>query len=682
MRTTAVLSVVFLLAAATGLAVARASHRRDAPMATGLTVSALGIAGTSIDAVFELLVPSVAFHLAVESFSIVTSGLIVVGWAYFVAYFSDYEWVVKGRRIYLIAAPFFVIGGAFWIEGTHSLLAGGASTASLIVADRAAWYDAFDTYGYGITLLSLAALAVRAAERNQLYRRQAGILITAPIPPILVDQAGNVDVLPVAADLTPIGFAVTSLIMLYALYHRDLLEIVPIARETTINNIEDEVIAINNDDMVATVNDAATEMFDVTDDVLGSTLSDAFSEWPELVEAVERGEETTAALNDGRFVTVSLPPIRKRGVDIGTLVHLRDVTEKVEKQREIREKTERLERQNEHLDEFAGVVSHDIRNPLSIARGYTEEVARQVDDDAAVRKIRRSHERIETIVDDLLTLTRKGQQVDNAEAVSVEPVAEAAAQTAGVPDESLAFDGPETLWADPARLQELFENLFRNSVEHSSTSNRSSTDDTVEHGSTCDQNAARSDDTVEHGSTSGRTSSDDIDARAVGDADEPASDDGQVRGIASGDAERYDADADPDLDVAGYADAADGGTSGGYSPGRSNLADRTSRRANAADVTADDLTVRVGPLEDRDGFYVEDDGPGIPESERAKVLDRGYTNAQGGTGLGLSIVKSIAEAHDWELRIAESDAGGAQFEFLTDETDGDISAAGISAEGS
>jgi signal transduction histidine kinase len=678
MSITAVLSVVFLVAAGTGLAVARASHRRDAPMATGLTVSALGIAGTSVDGVFELLVPNVAFHPTVEGVSLVTSGLVVVGWAYFVAHFIDYERAVKGRRIYLIAAPFFVIGGAFWIEGVHSLLTGRSSATPLIVGARAPWYDVFDTYAYGISLLSMAALVVRATERNRLYRRQAGLLVLAPVPPILVDQASNADVFPVAAELTPVGFSVTSLIMLYALYYRDLLEIVPIARETTINNIEDGVIALNDDRVVATVNDAAKEMFDVTDDVLGRTLSDGFSEWPELVEAVALGEETTAALSDGRFVTVSLPPIRKRGVEIGTLVHFRDVTEKVEKQREIREKTERLERQNEHLDEFAGVVSHDIRNPLSIARGYTEEVARQVEDDRSVEKIRRSHDRIETIVDDLLTLARKGRQVDNAEAVAMEPVAESAAQTAGVPDGSLTLDGPDTLWADRARLQELFENLFRNSVEHGSTGN---------------QNASRSDDAVEHAPTgswkssedasdpvaprpAGHSESDESDALGGDIADERADGNGPVGDTERGGAERYDADANRDASAS--LDATDGGASGRYTPGHSNLADRTSRRTDAADVTADDLTVRVGSLEER-GFYVADDGPGIPESERAQVLERGYTNAQGGTGLGLSIVKSIAEAHDWELRITDSEDGGARFEFLTEEPEADISAA-VSAE--
>ncbi|MFW6003806.1 MAG: sensor histidine kinase, partial [Halanaeroarchaeum sp.] len=72
------------------------------------------------------------------------------------------------------------------------------------------------------------------------------------------------------------------------------------------------------------------------------------------------------------------------------------------------------------------------------------------------------------------------------------------------------------------------------------------------------------------------------------------------------------------------------------------------------------VEVTVGAL--AGGFYVEDDGEGIPADERDAVLNDGYTTA-GGTGLGLSIVEHCADAHDWELVVAESAAGGARFEF-------------------
>ena len=82
---------------------------------------------------------------------------------------------------------------------------------------------------------------------------------------------------------------------------------------------------------------------------------------------------------------------------------------------------------------------------------------------------------------------------------------------------------------------------------------------------------------------------------------------------------------------------------------------------NVAEHVGADATVRVGTLDD--GFYVADDGPGIPEDERERVLDLGYTTAEEGTGFGLAIVNEIAEAHGWSVRITESAAGGTRFEI-------------------
>ena len=85
---------------------------------------------------------------------------------------------------------------------------------------------------------------------------------------------------------------------------------------------------------------------------------------------------------------------------------------------------------------------------------------------------------------------------------------------------------------------------------------------------------------------------------------------------------------------------------------------------NALDHAGPDVTVRVGAT-DR-GFYVEDDGPGIPETEREKVLEAGYTTAEDGTGTGLAIVTETVDQQGWEIDIRESEAGGspgARFEF-------------------
>ena len=82
---------------------------------------------------------------------------------------------------------------------------------------------------------------------------------------------------------------------------------------------------------------------------------------------------------------------------------------------------------------------------------------------------------------------------------------------------------------------------------------------------------------------------------------------------------------------------------------------------NAVEHAGNDVTVRVGEL--GDGFYVEDDGRGIPEGKREAILEHGMTDLVHGTGLGLTIVREMARIHGWTLEVTDGPDGGARFEF-------------------
>ena len=75
------------------------------------------------------------------------------------------------------------------------------------------------------------------------------------------------------------------------------------------------------------------------------------------------------------------------------------------------------------------------------------------------------------------------------------------------------------------------------------------------------------------------------------------------------------------------------------------------------------MTVALGALSERRGFYVADDGPGVPAGKREEVFDAGHTTSEPGTGFGLSIVSEIAAAHGWTVSVTDTDNGGARFEF-------------------
>jgi signal transduction histidine kinase len=84
---------------------------------------------------------------------------------------------------------------------------------------------------------------------------------------------------------------------------------------------------------------------------------------------------------------------------------------------------------------------------------------------------------------------------------------------------------------------------------------------------------------------------------------------------------------------------------------------------NAVEHGGEEVTVQVGALDDASGFYVADNGVGIPEESQGKVFDSGYSSATDGTGFGLAIVKEIVDAHGWMIRVTENSEGGARFEI-------------------
>jgi signal transduction histidine kinase len=50
---------------------------------------------------------------------------------------------------------------------------------------------------------------------------------------------------------------------------------------------------------------------------------------------------------------------------------------------------------------------------------------------------------------------------------------------------------------------------------------------------------------------------------------------------------------------------------------------------------------------------------------REEIFETGYSTREEGTGFGLNIVERIVEAHGWEIRVTESESGGARFEIQT-----------------
>lgn len=128
-------------------------------------------------------------------------------------------------------------------------------------------------------------------------------------------------------------------------------------------------------------------------------------------------------------------------------------------------RNEELKRQNDRLEKFASILSHDLRNPLNVADGYVEVLQDEYDDEHFDR-IAAAHDRMAQIIEETLLLARSGQMIDDPEPVSLAELLDRCWANVETKAATLEIESTATIVADADRLQHLFENLFRNAVEH------------------------------------------------------------------------------------------------------------------------------------------------------------------------------------------------------------------------
>lgn len=153
----------------------------------------------------------------------------------------------------------------------------------------------------------------------------------------------------------------------------------------------------------------------------------------------------------------------KDGLDEDTLARtLRYAVERHQQEEE-------LKRQNERLDKFASVVSHDLRNPLNVAKGRLTLIQEECDS-THIDDVAQAHERMEALIDDLLTLARQGETIDTSTAVELDALINECWRNIETPHADIRVETNQAIYADANRFKQLLENLFRNAIEHNTNS--------------------------------------------------------------------------------------------------------------------------------------------------------------------------------------------------------------------
>jgi signal transduction histidine kinase len=335
-----------------------------------------------------------------------------------------------------------------------------------IVRGRAYWAMALL-----VQLLVLYSI-YRLAEHLLATQRRGGIqlvlFVLGALSVLGIENASQwTDVLPVAGfPHATLGMFVFYVCTALALFRFRLLDAKPVARTTVIEDLQNPVLVVDERNRVVDYNEAATDVWPALHERIREPFSVACPDLAHEVALEPTESATRVTLTRGgetRYYAATVSAVTVGGETTGWhSVLLRDVTE-------LQRSRDQLEAQNERLNKVASTVSHDLRNPINVAAGHVQLLETKLDDDELldhVETARRTHDRMLDIIDDILTLAREGETVEETERVDLAGVAREAWEHTDTREGTLTVERDCLFRADRSKLLTIFENLFRNAFDH------------------------------------------------------------------------------------------------------------------------------------------------------------------------------------------------------------------------
>ncbi|MBN2149676.1 MAG: PAS domain-containing protein [Anaerolineales bacterium] len=378
------------------------------------------------------------------------------------------KWVLRGLWAIPLLTWIMVLTndlhGLFW----SSIYPMPGAGAGVYVYEHGIWFWLTLTYNYLLILGGTLLLIFFAARVVRLYRRQTVALVAGVLVTWLANGVYLLGFTPTSMDLTPIASALTGLIFAWGILRLRLFDLVPAARSTLIEELDDGVLVLDIEDRVVDLNPAACRFLHAKNDVIGQHAESVFSPWRDLLAACKAQERTEMEIlysgDMERYLNVRMAALRNKGGQLnGRLLVLHDISAQ-----------KRLEKLRNDL---VHTIVHDLRNPLTNVLVALDTMDRMEGNDRAMvlNVARSSAGKMLEMVNSILDVTRleRGQlELDNGP-VNLKSLANGVLQDqaplATRKEIQLSLEAPDDLppaWGDATLLRRVLQNLVGNALVH------------------------------------------------------------------------------------------------------------------------------------------------------------------------------------------------------------------------
>ncbi|WP_136717807.1 histidine kinase N-terminal 7TM domain-containing protein [Halorientalis salina] len=454
------------------------SRNRGNPGAVGMVVTIVGVSIWGFASAVHTAVASEGLAFVAWNVLLLGASLSIIGWFLVLSAFTGL--VTPSRRVIGVLAlePLFVQVFA-WTNSAHYLVYGPETSftaVSSIVANYQLVFWIHAAVGYGLNTIAALLVLSEVLSTRGVRRTQSLALFGSLIPPTITNAVHLVVGTPF--DLTPFGFVVMAFILGWALFRVQLMDVVPIGRERAVENMTDAAITVDSKGRVVDCNPAARELFGVGRDYVGMPGEQFFAAFP---EAFQRFRDTTeidteiSVTQNGieRHFDLEISPIHElAGKREGRLIVLREITLLKQREAELRERQQDLDLLRQVLSR---VLRHNIRNDLTVVKGYNELFAAELDAEHSAMA-----ETVLSKADDLATISEKARTVEKLIQRDQQPVAldltavvrdACSASQSRFPDVDVTVQTPEDCIVEAIPSIELaVGNLVENAAEHNDSS--------------------------------------------------------------------------------------------------------------------------------------------------------------------------------------------------------------------